>query len=327
MAYDYELKYFNDIERKTIDWLWYPYIPYGKITLVQGDPGEGKTTMLISIISLLSKGEPFPFTNKKTTAVSIYQNAEDDVADTIKPKLEIHRANCNNVCYIEKKNDNIFMDDDSIENAIVKSGAKLFVLDPIQAFIGDNVDMNRANVIRPRMNKLKEIAQKTGCAVVLVGHMNKNSTGKSNYRNLGSIDISAAARSVLVVGRLSKSSEIKVLAQLKNNLAPKGKSITFKIENRTVRWISECSLTADDLLSCSLSGGGYKRTVAENLIHLSLEDGMKTAKSIFDKAQEQGISIRTLKTVKSTMPVRSLKKNGIWYWEMNSQEVGNNAEQ
>ena len=94
-----------------------------------------------------------------------------------------------------------------------------------------------------------------------------------------------------------------------------------------VKWISECSLTADDLLSCSLSGGGYKRTVAENLIHLSLEDGMKTAKSIFDKAQEQGISIRTLKTVKSTMPVRSLKKNGIWYWEMNSNEVGSNAEQ
>ena len=102
MAHDYELKYFNDIERKAIDWLWYPYIPYGKITLVQGDPGEGKTTMLISIISLLSKGDPFPFTDKKTTAVSIYQNAEDDVADTIKPKLEIHKANCNNVCYIKR---------------------------------------------------------------------------------------------------------------------------------------------------------------------------------------------------------------------------------
>lgn len=126
MAHDYELKYFDNIKSKEIDWLWYPYLPYGKITIIQSDPGEGKTTMLISIISLLSKGEPFPFTNKKTTAVSIYQNAEDDVADTIKPKLEIHRANCNNVCYIEKKNDNIFMDDDSIENAIVKSGAKLF---------------------------------------------------------------------------------------------------------------------------------------------------------------------------------------------------------
>lgn len=120
MAHDYELKYFNDIESKAIDWLWYPYIPYGKITLVQGDPGEGKTTILLSIISSLSKGDPFPFTNKKMTAVSIYQNAEDDVADTIKPKLEIHKANCNNVCYIEKKNNFIFMDDDSIEKAIVK---------------------------------------------------------------------------------------------------------------------------------------------------------------------------------------------------------------
>lgn len=218
------------------------------------------------------------------------------------------------------------MDDDSLEKAIVKSNRKLFVLDPIQEFIGDNVDMNRVNVIQPRMNKLKEIAQSTGCAIVLVGHMNKNSSGKANYRNLGSIDISAA-RSVLVVGRLNKSSEIKVLAQLKNNLAFKGKSITFKIENRTVNWISECSLTADDLLSYNSYNGGNKRAMAENLIYLSLENGMKTAKGIFDKAQEQGISIRTLKTVKLTMPVSSVKKKGILYLEINGKEVNNNAEQ
>lgn len=124
--------------------------------------------------------------------------------------------------------------------------------------------MNRVNVYTTE-NELKEIAQKTDCAVVLVGHMNKNSSGKLNYKNSGSIDISTAARSVLVAGRLSKSSEIKVLALLKkNNLVPKGKSITFKIENRMV---------------------------------------------------------------KSTVPVRSLKKNGIWYWEMNGKEVGNHAEQ
>ena len=211
--------------------------------------------------------------------------------------------------------------------SIVKSGAKLFVLDPIQAFIGDNVDMNRANVIRPRMNKLKEIAQSTGCAIVLVGHMKKNYSGKSNYRNLGSIDISAAARSVLVVGRLSKSSEIKILLQLKNNLAPRGKSITFQIENRTVKWLSECSLTADDILSTNPYNENSKRAIAENLIRLNLEDGIKSAKSIFAKAQDQGISIRTLKSVKATMSVSFIKKNGIWYWEMNSKEVKNNAEQ
>lgn len=253
MAYDFNLKYYNDIESKEIDWLWYPYIPYGKITIVQGEPGEGKTTMLLSIISSLSNGTPLPFTNNKATVVSIYQNAEDDNADTIKPKLEICKANCNNICYIEKDDESLLINDESIEEAIVESGAKLFVLDPLQAFIGDNADMDRANIIRPRMNKLKEIAQSTGCAVVLVGHMNKNSSGKANYRNLGSIDIFAAARSVLVIGKLSKLSEIKVLAQLKNNLAPNGTSITFKIENGTVKWISKCTLTADDLLSNSIS--------------------------------------------------------------------------
>lgn len=327
MAHDYELKYFDNIKSKEIDWLWYPYLPYGKITIIQSDPGEGKTTMLLSLISYLSNGNPLPFSYTKMTAVSIYQNAEDDMADTIKPKLESHNANCNNICYIEKKDELLLINDESIEETIVKSGAKLFVLDPIQAFIGDNVDMNRANVIRPRMNKLKEIAQSTGCAIVLVGHMKKNYSGKSNYRNLGSIDISAVARSVLVVGRLSKSSEIKILLQLKNNLAPRGKSITFQIENRTVKWLSECSLTADDILSTNPYNENSKRAIAENLIRLNLEDGIKSAKSIFAKAQDQGISIRTLKSVKATMSVSSIKKNGIWYWEMNSKEVKNNAEQ
>ena len=182
MAHDYELKYFDNIKSKEIDWLWYPYLPYGKITIIQGDPGEGKTTMLLSLISYLSNGNPLPFSYTKMTAVSIYQNAEDDTADTIKPELESHNANCNNICYIEKKDELLLINDESIEETIVKSGAKLFVLDPIQAFIGDNVDMNRANVIRPRMNKLKEIAQSTGCAIVLVGHMKKNYSGKSNYK-------------------------------------------------------------------------------------------------------------------------------------------------
>lgn len=152
------------------------------------------------------------------------------MADIIKPNLKIHKANCNNVCYLEKKKIFIFMDDDRIEKAIVKSDAKLFVLNPIQAFIGDNVDMNQANVIRPRMNKLKEIAQSTGCAIILVGHMNKFYSGKANYGNLGSIDISAAARSVLLVGRLNRSSEIKVLAQQKQSCIQKEILLHLKLK-------------------------------------------------------------------------------------------------
>ena len=97
MTDNYDLKYYKDIKSKKVDWLWYPYIPYGKITIVQGDPGEGKTTVLLNIISLLSNGEALPFTDKALSITSIYQNAEDDNSDTIKPRLENHKANCRNL--------------------------------------------------------------------------------------------------------------------------------------------------------------------------------------------------------------------------------------
>lgn len=313
MTEDFELKYYRDIKSKEIKWLWYPYIPYGKITIVQGDPGEGKTTLVLNIISLLSKGEPLPFTDKSFKAVCIYQNAEDDNSDTIKPRLEVHKANCDNVCFIEKEDGLLFMDDDSIEKAIVKSNAKLLVLDPIQAYIGDNVDMNRANVIRPRMTKLKETAEKTGCAIVLIGHMNKNSGGKANYRNLGSIDISAAARSVLLVAKQNKASEVKVLAQLKNNLAPLGKSLSFRFKAGEVEWLSESEITADELLSGT---GANKIAMAEDFLFYKLEDEeILSAKMLYDEAAEQGISKRTLKTAKANLDIQSIKKDDGWYWK------------
>ncbi len=315
MTGDFDLKYFNKIKSKKIEWLWYPYIPYGKITIVQGDPGEGKTTVVLSIIASLSNGEALPFTNKKFQAVSIYQNAEDDNSDTIKPRLENHKANCDNVCFIEKDNGLLYMDDDSIEKAIIESKAKLLVLDPIQAYIGENVDMNRANVIRPRMTKLKETAEKTGCAIVLIGHMNKNSAGKASYRSLGSIDISAAARSVLVVGKLNKTSDVRVLAQLKNNLAPKGKAISFKIKDGVLEWLSEYDISADELLSGNATGVS-KMFLAEDFLRIQLENGIQSAKYLIEEAEEQGISERTLKKAKSNLSIRSVKKNGCWYWKL-----------
>lgn len=312
----FDLKYFKDIKSRKVEWLWYPYIPYGKITIIQGDPGEGKTTVVLSLISILSRGETLPFSKEKISATSIYQNAEDDNSDTIKPRLEHHKANCRNVCFIEKADGLLLMDDDSIEEAIIKSNAKLLVLDPIQAFIGDNVDMNRANAIRPRMTKLKQTAEKTGCAIVLIGHMNKNSNGKANYRGLGSIDISAAARSVLVVGKMSKDSKIKVLAQSKNNLAPIGDSLTFRIEKGEIKWLAKSCITADELLSGNYDKKVGKLDSAKEFLLNRLYDGPVLAKELVEEAEAKEIGERTLKNAKAELPIRSIKRNGYWFWEM-----------
>lgn len=319
MTDNYDLKYYKDIKSKKVDWLWYPYIPYGKITIVQGDPGEGKTTVILNLISLLSNGKPLPFTDKTRAITSIYQNAEDDNSDTIKPRLENHKANCGRVCFIEKSSGLLFMDDDSIEKAIVESNAKLLVLDPIQAYIGDNIDMNRANSIRPKMNKLKETAEKTGCAIVLIGHMNKNSHGKANYRGLGSIDISAAARSVLVVGKMDKNSDVKVFAQLKNNLAPKGKSLSFVMKKDVIEWLGECEITADEVLSGGILDSSGKFVLAEEFLIERLSEGPVPSNQLYEEAEQIGLSKRTLKRAKVDLPICSIKRNGCWYWEMKNE--------
>lgn len=187
-----------------------PFIPYGKVTIIQGDPGEGKTTVVLQIIAKLTKGEAIlsETSEGKSEEIGvepinvIYQTAEDGLGDTIKPRLLAAGADCSRVLVIDDQEQPLTMVDARLEEAIIQTKARLVVLDPIQGFLGVGVDMHRANEIRPLMKRISVLAEKYQCAIILIGHMNKNSNGKSSYRGLGSIDFQAAARSVLIVGRV-----------------------------------------------------------------------------------------------------------------------------
>ena len=151
---------------------------------------------------------------------------------------------------IDDNDQALTMMDARLEEAIIKTKARLVVLDPIQGFLGAAVDMHRANEIRPLMKRIAVLAEKYHCAIILIGHMNKNSNGKSSYRGLGSIDFQAAARSVLIVGRIKDEPEIRVVCHVKSSLAPEGKSIAFRLDKDTgFEWIGEYDISADDLLS------------------------------------------------------------------------------
>lgn len=139
------------------------------------------------------------------------------LADTIKPRLEQSGADCSRVQTIDDSKSMLTLTDQRLEEAIYSTDAGLLVLDPLQAYLGSGVDMHRANEIRPIMKKLSAVAERTGCAVVLIGHMNKASGMKSGYRGLGSIDFTAAARSILVVGRIQDEPTVRVIAQSKNS--------------------------------------------------------------------------------------------------------------
>lgn len=313
----------EQVEIEKIDWLLYPFIPFGKVTIVQGDPGEGKTTMVLQIIAKLTKGEAVSPSDsdesdleEKTMALEpvnvIYQTAEDGLGDTIKPRLLSAGADCSRVMVIDDNDQALTMMDARLEEAIIKTNARLVVLDPIQGFLGTAVDMHRANEIRPLMKRVAVLAEKYHCAIILIGHMNKNSNGKSSYRGLGSIDFQAAARSVLIVGRIKDEPEIRVVCHVKSSLAPEGKSIAFRLDKDTgFEWIGEYDISADDLLSGD--NRGQKIHAAKEFLKEILASGSVAQTKVAEEAESRRIKKKTLWNAKKELEIDSVKIGNKWF--------------
>ena len=305
----------RDVEVEPICWLWYPFIPYGKVTIIQGDPGEGKTTLVLQIIARLTKGESIIDEDESLPINVIYQTAEDGLSDTIKPRLLAANADCSKVLVIDDKDTPLTMRDIRLEKAIAETSAKLVVLDPIQGFLGANVDMHRANEIRPIMKHIAELAEKYKCAVILIGHMNKCSVGKSAYRGLGSIDFQAAARSVLIVGRIKDEPEIRVVCQTKSSLAPEAKAVAFRLsEKNGFEWVGEYDVSADDLLSGTVKG--TKKQAAMDFLESLLSGGQMSQTEIMELAERKSIAEKTLRNAKEALGIKSKRENNQWYWSL-----------
>jgi RecA-family ATPase len=169
MSKEVKIIQMSDVQSEDVRWLWYPYIPYGKITIIQGDPGDGKTTFVLALSALLTKGQSVPNTNECSVPITvIYQTAEDGLADTIKPRLEKAGADCTRVCVIDESEQGLSFADERLESAVKQLGAKLLILDPLQAYLGSEVDMFRPNEVRPLFKKLTGVAERTGCAIVII---------------------------------------------------------------------------------------------------------------------------------------------------------------
>ena len=303
----------DTIQETEVTWLWYPYIPYGKITIIQGDPGEGKTTLVLHLAAALTQGRQLGSEEVGEPVTVIYQTAEDGLADTIKPRLLAADADCSKVLVIDESEKCISMTDNRLENAIQQTNAKLVILDPIQAYLGADVDMHRANEIRPVMKHLGDLAEKYGCAIVLIGHMNKAAGVKASYRGLGSIDFAAAARSVLIVARDRDNPKNRVVVQVKSSLAPEGKPIAFELDPvQGFLFIGEYEVDPNELLAGT--GGKKEAKVAEELLISALMQGETSQQKILERAKELGISKRTLDQAKKSLGVESRKKQDGWYW-------------
>lgn len=305
----------SEIEAQEIKWLWYPFIPYGKLTIVQGDPGDGKTTMILNLAAQLSKGKCFEDGSGVEAPMKIiYQTAEDGLADTVKARLEKAGANCEQILVIDESDKSLSMIDERIEEALKTSGAKMLILDPIQAYLGGGMDMNRANEAREMTKKLGMLADKYGCAIILIGHMNKAAGNKAAYRGMGSIDFFAVARSVLLVGRVVGEPDIRAVVQIKNNLAEFGHPKAFRLSDEGFDWIGDYEITVDEVLGGIAPKENKLEQAKRLLMELAETNNMMLSGEILELATDEDISKRTMETAKKKLGIKAKKINNAWYW-------------
>ena len=290
----------SDVELTPVEWLWKPYLPFGKLSVLQGNPGEGKTYFAMHLAAACTNGKLLPNMERMEPFNVIYQTAEDGLGDTVKPRLIEAGADLDRVLVIDDSEVQLTLSDERIEKAIVENNARLVIIDPIQAYLGADVDMNRANEVRPIFMRLGQVAQRTGCAILLIGHLNKAAGMQSLQRGLGSIDIAAAVRSVMFIGKLKHDPTMRILTHEKSSLAPPGVSLAFSLGNEGgFRWVGEYDITADEMLSGIEPQRETKTQQAKDLICALLAGGKQVLSEDIDKAAlERGIPGRTVRDAK-----------------------------
>ena len=290
----------SDVELTPVEWLWKPYLPFGKLSVLQGNPGEGKTYFAMHLAAACTNGKLLPNMERMEPFNVIYKTAEDGLGDTVKPRLIEAGADLDRVLVIDDSDVQLTLSDERIEKAIVENNARLVIIDPIQAYLGADVDMNRANEVRPIFMRLGQVAQRTGCAILLIGHLNKAAGMQSLQRGLGSIDIAAAVRSVMFIGKLKHDPTMRILTYEKSSLAPPGVSLAFSLgDEGGFRWVGEYDITADEMLSGIEPQRETKTQQAKDLICALLAGGKQVLSEDIDKAAlERGIPGRTVRDAK-----------------------------
>jgi hypothetical protein len=234
----------SDIVSTPIEWLWHPFIPSGKVSLIEGDPDIGKSWTLLKIVTALTRGDKLPRSRQLEPGTALLMMGEDALADTVKPRLEVMGCDIGRVFALDGA---LSLNSDglqTIEAAIAETKAKVVVIDPLVAYMGSDVDMNRANHMRAMMGALGKVAERTRSAIICLRHLTKGSEssrdsgnkGNPLYRGIGSIDLSASVRSVIRVEKFPDS-EIRFLYQIKNNVGPKGDPVYYELtRDRGLVW-------------------------------------------------------------------------------------------
>lgn len=309
----------SDVQPEPVSWLWSPRIPRGKLTLCEGDPSAGKTTLALSVAAAVSNGADWPDGGTAERGTVVYMSAEDGIADTLRPRLDAAGADVSRVycmsTYRDGESDSersvTLKDVDVLDAALAETGAALLVVDPLQAFLGADCDFHRANETRPLLAGLSRLAEKHSCAVLVIRHLSKASGGKALYRGLGSVDFTAAARSVLLAGRNPSNPSERAIVHTKSSLAAEAPALGYEITDGGLRWTGTSTLTAAQLLGAEQSEDERGAVAeAEDFLREALAAGPRPSSEVANQARTLGLSERSLQRARQALGVRSYKSFG-----------------
>jgi hypothetical protein len=336
----------SSVEPEDVSWLWPSWLALGKLALVDGDPGLGKSAMTLDLAARVSAGKTFPDGAPCEPAGVVLLSAEDGLADTIRPRLDAAGADTTRILALatvpdEDGHDRLLSipeDLGLIEKGIRRMGARLVVVDPLMAFLSGETNSHRDQDVRRALAPLAGLAERTGSSVLVVRHLNKGTANNPLYRGGGSIGIIGAARMAFVVGKDPQDENRRVLASTKNNLAKPAASLLFSLEEAArgavrVLWHGETEISAKDLLATPQDEEkADARSEAVEFLNDVLADGPLSAKQVVQEADDAGIAEKTLRRAQKLLGVMAYREStpgekrgsGRWVWKLPMVEVVEN---
>lgn len=330
-------KLLSGVEPEDVSWLWPSWLALGKLALVDGDPGLGKSAMTLDLAARVSTGKAFPDGAECEPAGVVLLSAEDGLADTIRPRLDAAGADTSKILALATVPDrnghdrllSVPEDLALIEKGIRRVRARLVVVDPLMAFLSGETNSHRDQDVRRALAPLAGLAERTGATVLVIRHLNKAATNNPLYRGGGSIGIIGAARMAFVVGKDPRDENRRVLASTKNNLAMPPASLMFGLEEAQsgsvrVNWLGRSEVSAKDLLATPQDQEhADARSEAIEFLNEVLARGPVAASEVKEEAEDAGISERTLARAKKAIGVISYREGetgergkGQWLWKL-----------
>ena len=332
----------NEVEVEKVHWVWPGYIPAGKLTLLAGDPGMGKSTIVCDLLARISKGTYLPSGERSITGTSLVASAEDSAEDTIVPRLIASNADLKRVGVIREVREEGEIENETrylmfprdlkiLREVLIAKGVRVLVIDPLNAFIDKGTDTYKDQDMRLILHPLESIAEETGTAIVIVAHLTKKEDTSTLYRVGGSIGFIGASRSVLAVTALDDGT--RVLYSLKSNLSMRPPSLSYEtkqvrkemtatnqwlgektLSSSSIRWLGEVDFNPFTKKKDTTPDSKIVEESSDFLRQVLEGEGEVATDLLYKEAKEAVISKSHLNKSKTTLGIKSIKKNGSWYW-------------